>query len=162
MEHNIELSETIDLLIQHWEKQSISISPNSRSEITEFETSKNIKLPEDFVEFYLRVNGMEFPVEKDEEGFCFFSVQQIKTIRERFNIKWYQKYLAGVGTKNKILIFVDYMDSSWWYGVEIDSTRNDYTIGIIPDKEKFKPITKSLAEFLRLYMDDSEILYDYE
>jgi hypothetical protein len=58
MEHNIELSETIDLLIQHWEKQSISISPNSRSEITEFETSKNIKLPEDFVEFYLRVNGI--------------------------------------------------------------------------------------------------------
>ncbi len=110
-------------------------------------------LPADFIEFYHRANGIPYPQECDAEGFYFYQVESIRSAREEFGE-------TAPLTKRKIFIFSDYLVKCWWYGYEILDD-GSYTIGIIPTDYKFKVITNSLAEFLKLYMIDSEVLYDY-
>ena len=51
------------------------------------------------------------------------------------------------------------MNRSWWYGVKFSNFNEDYEIVIIAGSDKV--ITQSLAEFIRLYIKDAPVLYDY-
>jgi hypothetical protein len=53
------------------------------------------------------------------------------------------------------------MHSSWWYGIRME-TNDIYSIVIIPYYGAFKVITNTLSEFIKLYMDDADVLYDYK
>jgi hypothetical protein len=53
------------------------------------------------------------------------------------------------------------MHKSWWYAVKFSNGGDNYEIGIIPSIDKFKVITRSLSEFIRLYLSDSSALYEY-
>lgn len=152
----MEIMVQINRLIQHWQNQGIEIVPKSAEEIENFESMIHQLLPADFKFLYSRVNGMSsfFPNEIDNEGFLFYPLESILPSEQEF---------AGfaLAENHKLYVFAEYMHKSWWYGLEINQDGN-YTIGIIPDKLIFKPITDSLLEFLVLYIEDSPKLYDYE
>jgi len=145
----------INLLIGYWRKQSIDIIPKSISDIESLVTQNAILLPSDFKELYSKVNGMKnlYPNEMDEEGFLFYPIEAIISAKDEFEN-------SELINKDRVYIFAEYMHKSWWYGLEVISD-NKYTIGIIPDKNTFKPITNSLVEFMELYIDNSTKLYDY-
>ncbi|KMQ66237.1 hypothetical protein ACM46_01400 [Chryseobacterium angstadtii] len=149
------LKQRLTKLINFWKKQAIPVSSKSRQEIDEFQKNNNIHLPEDFVEFYSDLNGMEtlYPNETDEEGFLFYPLEAVIPISNKFKD-------SRLINKEHIFLFAEYMHKSWWYGVEVINA-NNYIIGIIPEKDFFKPITNSFADFIKLYMDDSPKLYDY-
>lgn len=152
----MEMTKLMNRIIKHWQDQGIEIIPKPLNEIEDFEALNQWSLPNDFKQFYSRVNGMSsyFPNEIDEEGFLFYPLESISP-------SW-QEFEGFALAKNKNLyVFAEYMHKSWWYGLEIKQDEN-YTIGIIPDKLIFKPITDSLLEFLVLYIEDSPKLYDYE
>ena len=112
-------------------------------------------LPNDFKELYLKANGMGtlYPNEIDDEGFLFYPIEFIISAEKEFEN-------SKLENRSKIFIFAEYMHKSWWYGYEI---KNDgsYAIGIIPDKNTFKPIVNSLSEFIEMYLDNSPRLYEY-
>lgn len=141
-------------LIKFWEEQNIVIRPQNKREFDEIQNLKLLKLPKDFIGFYLSVNGMEtlYPNEMDKEGFLFYPLEAITQVGDEFE--------NSNLTNKEIFIFAEYMHKSWWYGVEVKDDEN-YVIGIIPDSNSFKPITNSLSNFIDLYIDNSTKLYDY-
>jgi len=139
--------EVINKLISHWKKNDILYSTGVELKGTLVNT--DIILPTDFQELYKKVNGT---IDCDNEGFLFYRWQDLLTMGEKFS-------LAQNDDFYKVVIFIDYMQASWWYGVSIEG--NNYEIGIIANEKRFKPITNSLNTFIDLYIDDSEILYDY-
>jgi hypothetical protein len=145
----------LDELVQYWENQSIKISGLTKEKIKNIEKDKGITLPLDFVNFYRKVNGMEdlYPNWHDKEGFLFYPLEMVINYKEGVGFE----VSPSVGN---VLIFVDYLQKCWWYGVDVVS-ENEYTIGIIADGNTFKPITNSLFDFIRLYLLDSPVLYDY-
>lgn len=149
-------SETINRLIDFWQKQDILISKKTKEELDFIAQKNSLDLPDDFKKLYLSVNGMEslYPNEIDKEGFLFYPIEKILSPDSEF-----QK--SNIEDKERIYLFAEYMHKSWWYGVKISNNHN-YTIGIIPDKDTFKPITDSLKKFLELYLEDAPELYDYQ
>lgn len=152
----IEIKSAVVRLIEFWRAQQIVGSPATDEEIHKIQKQLNIKLPTDFEKFYLKINGMEtlYPNEIDKEGFLFYPLHAIVSATTEFEN-------AGAINKDNIFIFAEYMHKSWWYGFEIIN-EDEYIIGILPHENKFKSITNSLAEFIELYIEDSDVLYDYE
>ena len=143
--------ELINRLLDYWNKANVRSSELSINEKIHILIEKGISMPNDFKFFYLQLNGME---DEDEEGFRFYKIDEILTMGERFSLTPYN-------TLAKIIVFGDYLHSSWWYGFRI-LTGDRYEIGIIPFPQKFKVISTSLTEFLNLYLEDSPRLYDHE
>lgn len=152
----MKINSALTHLMDFWRIQQIASSSKANEEIDRIEQQLECKLPNDFRELYLRVNGMEtyYPNEIDQEGFNFYPLEGIISAKNEFEN-------AGLISKENIFIFAEYMQKSWWYGFK-PYNREEYVIGIIPHENKFKPITQSLAEFIELYIADSENLYDYE
>jgi len=153
-----DLKTNLEKLIKYWKCQVIDTAQCSEYQIEVYEKETRIKLPDDFREFYRMANGMSshFPNWMDEEGFLFYPIEKVESFNKVFKKRWWNK-----GKKN-ILVFAEYMNKSWWYGVELSDITNDYEIGIIPDGNSFKPITKSLSDFIQLYLENSPMLYEYE
>ncbi|RFS26269.1 SMI1/KNR4 family protein [Chitinophaga silvatica] len=152
------LIENIEKMIRHWNNQNIPINQLNPQRLLDFEKYRDIQLPHDFKEFYLRINGMEshFPNYTDSEGFLFYPLNYWISAENEFMLTEHSSSFS------KILIFADYMQKCWWYGVKLNDSDGTYEIGIIPYKEKFKVITDSLAEFIDYYLQDSAILYNYQ
>jgi SMI1-KNR4 cell-wall len=150
-----EISLIITQLIEFWQNQKIIILSKTKQEIDNIEKNSPVILPSDFRKLYERVNGMGnfYPNEIDEEGFLFYPIEGIISVNDEFKN-------SSLENNKTIFLFAEYMHKSWWYGFDV-SSNGDYVIGIIPEKNKFKPITNSLAEFIELYMEDSPLLYDY-
>lgn len=144
----------INRLLEFWEKQNISTQPKTKQEIDDI-NNNFLNFPSDFIEFYSKTNGMEilYPNEMDEEGFLFYPIEAVTPVIAEFDD-------SNLLNKEQILLFAEYMHKSWWYGIEMISGEQ-YVIGIISDKNSFKPITNSLAEFIELYLENSSKLYDY-
>jgi hypothetical protein len=138
-------------LLEYWKKRDSASSGLYTSEKINSLMEKGISLPSDFSSFYMQLNGMD---DEDEEGFRFYKIDEILTMGDMFS-------LSPCDTLAEIVVFGDYMQSSWWYGFRILAADN-YEIGIIPVPQKFKVISTSLTEFLNLYLKDSTKLYDYE
>jgi len=151
----MEIESAISLLIEHWKKQGIKISSVSKNEIEYVEKANNIQIPNDFKNFYSYVNGMEnlYPNEMDNEGFLFYPIEAISPIEAEF-------INSSIPNKNRIFIFSEYMQRSWWYGYEVLDDEH-YRIGIIPDAQSFVPITNKLPDFINLYLNDDSLLYEY-
>ncbi|PIF43382.1 SMI1/KNR4 family protein SUKH-1 [Chryseobacterium sp. 52] len=149
------LQDVITDLIVFWKKQNILICPTSEQKISEFQKNRYFKFPADFLEFYSKVDGMKtlYPNENDHEGFLFYPLDAVISVSNEFGD-------SALINKDQIFLFADYMHKSWWYGFELISADN-YVIGIFSDKNSFKPITNSLADFIEMYMKDSPKLYDY-
>ncbi|MEO5931179.1 MAG: hypothetical protein ABIR47_14700 [Candidatus Kapaibacterium sp.] len=100
-----------------------------------------------------------YPNYTDDEGFLFYPLEYLITMEEEFARN--PLYTVTV-TSETVILFAEYMNKSWWYGFKYNAEAGRYVIGIIPDKNRFKPIAGSLADFIRLYMVDAPDLYDYE
>lgn len=143
---------SIGALIEYWKKQKFKIIPISMEKITSLENEKGMIIPKDFVDLYTHVNGMRthYAYDMDKNGFFFYSIYQIVSFEEELG--------NPLGSEQEsIYIFAEYMHKSWWYAFE--TTKDSYTIGLVPHGKDFIPITNSLSEFINLYLDDSPRLY---
>ncbi|SHN37623.1 SMI1/KNR4 family protein [Mucilaginibacter sp. OK098] len=142
--------ELIRKLLNYWKRNNVSFEYVNPVEVNYMLNRTDITLPKDFQELYKNVNGT---ADCDHEGFLFYRQEDIITMGKKFSLDKNDEFY-------NVAIFIDYMQGSWWYGVNIEG--NSYEIGIIPHKRRFKPIANSLETFIDLYIEDSEILYDYD
>ena len=159
----INLKASIDMLLHHWKKQNIATRGNTESFIEAIEKKSQFRLPQDFREYYRCCNGMEnlYPNYTDDTGFLFYPLEQLVSCDVAFGVK---SNLHKLMQNKQCIIFIDYLQVSWYYGILTERTGdiNDYSIIIIPNEERYKIITNSFEEFIKLYLEDSPILYDHE
>lgn len=150
----IENLAVVESLVAYWKKQNIPVIQNSIEDIERTEAKKQISIPDDFKEFYSEVNGMGsfYPLKADSRGFLIYPLQALTPVKKIAEI-------APSKRNGSILIFAEYMEKTWWYGVQLNED-GDYTIGLVTRKGNFQPITNFLAEFVDLYLEDSSRLYD--
>lgn len=137
------------MLISYWQKENVRFESPVQLAAKYVSNDMYKFLPQEFKELYQNVNGTD---EYDNQGFLFYRQQNLITMGKKF-------FLDKDSELYGIIIFADYMHENWWYGIRI--TEQGYEIGIIPSGKRFKPITTSLEHFVNLYMEDSEMLYDY-
>lgn len=153
------ISENLVTAIQkvssYWESQGIKLEVVPPQAIVNTIQKNGLAVPDDFKHFYSVINGMPFwpgYSETDENCILFYELKQITTLEKDLN------KISCLPEKDNVYVFADYMTRSWWYGYRYINER-EYVIGIIPDHDTFTPITNSLEEFLQLYLEDSERLY---
>lgn len=152
----IEIENAAKQLLEFWRNQKILSPANTLDDILYFEFSRNMQLPDDFRSLFMMTNGMVnlFPNYFDNEGFLFYPLQELTTLKDEFDIN-------KSSAVEHCLIFAEFMHKSWWYAVKFSKFMENYEIGIIPSVDKFKVITRNLGEFIYLYMNDSPVLYEY-
>lgn len=152
----LDIENTGKQLVEFWQKQKILSPPNTWDDILHFEFSRSIQLPGDFRQLFLMTNGMVnlFPNYFDEEGYLFYPLEELTTLEEELDI-------SNDSTVECCLFFAEYMHKSWWYAVRFSKGSDDYEICIVTSADKIKVITRSLEEFIQLYMKDDSILYEY-
>jgi hypothetical protein len=148
-------------LVAHWNTEKISGKAKSFLEIERFEKDNKVKLPSEFREYFTIVNGMEnlYPNYSDSEGFLFYPLEHLKTYENELRSPLPKMY-GGVADPYCV-IFADYLQKSWWYGMVLEHASNSYSIVIIPSAGNYKILSNSFFEFLNMYIDDSAKLYDY-
>lgn len=144
----MEIIESVFNLKKHWGGNG-NVSVNSEEDIVKILSVNGIRLPHDFLFFFKHINGTS---DQDQEGFCFYGVENLIDMRRRFN-------LNENDPLGHVVIFADYMTESWWYGIKMD-VNGDYRIGIISTSTNFKSISNSFGEFAEMYLIDSHILYE--
>lgn len=159
----ITLKESLDMLLLHWKKQNIFASGKSVEYIEQMEKKNKIRLPQDLRQYYQCCNGMEalYPNFTDDAGFLFYPLEHLVSYDTEFGEK---TEFHKIVQNKQCIIFMNYLHKSWWYGIltEINENSEDYSIIIIPNQERYKIITNSFQEFIKLYLEDSPILYDHE
>ena len=147
-------------LISHWEASSISISIGvAEGQIREFEHRYHVVMPLDIREYFLQVDGMQMTLNdcKDKEGFSFWPLRRVKTVKEELN-RSAGKYTEAKGAES-FFVFADYLDWSWAYAIYLSddlSTRNKV---VLIGKGLPIEIADSFTDFVNLYLSDSPKLY---
>jgi hypothetical protein len=138
---------SVDKFISHTGNDGILNPPVIAEHLEAILRENNIILPNDFKAFYLAANGMN---DQDKEGFLFHSIEELIDVTKEFK-SW---------VDSDTFLFVDYLTRSWFYAVRLEG--DSYTIGIVPHANKFVPITHSLSEFIELYIQDDNVLYNWD
>jgi len=147
----------VDKLISYWESQKIRLTVGvNKDTIKNFEQTKGINLPKEFFEYLQVVNGMElmYPNYTDTNGFLFYPLENLIFFEDEF-CNFQDNLNPGLLGK-KCLIFANYLQRSWWYGITADNS-----IVIIPNASEYKIVANSFFEFLELYINDLDTIYDY-
>lgn len=146
-------------LIVHWRASGITITAgNSELQIREFERQNQVKLPSDFREYFLTLNGMKPGLYdgEDSEGFSFWELARVRTITEEY---------VRVGMENdypaseSFFIFADYLQWSWAYAIRLSLNLSESGSVILAGYEHPVIVAASFSEFVDLYLADSAKLY---
>ena len=134
-------------LFEHWGSNGIHCN-RKQKDIQNILVCADIKIPKDFELFYKLTDGT---LDQDSEGFQFYNIKDLIKIGKKFNSK---------NDLSDIILFADYMLESWWYGLK-QKNEYEYEIGIVATKDTFTPIAKSLDDFITMYIQDADKLYQY-
>ncbi|RBL92760.1 SMI1/KNR4 family protein [Chitinophaga flava] len=140
---------------EHWRATGVPIVEGATAAVIEkTEAYFDIRFSHELSDFYSSVNGLN---DEDDNGFAFYPLERWENYNEIF-----RGDPLGFFDQNKVcIIFIDYLQASWYYALLFERKTDKYTIGILPHGESFVPITDSLNDFLRLYLEDDPILYTY-
>ena len=149
----------IDRLKNYWSSHGLELASGADPDsLQEFERKNTTRLPDDFRNYLLAIDGMKpyIPNDCDKEGFSFWSIQRIKSIRqEKPDTIW----PAGLPAPSQCFIFADYLQWSWAYAIDLSTAAKNngaiFSVGVLkPNK-----ISDSFSEFIKLYLEDSNLLY---
>ena len=140
------MEKAADRLLTHWKRQGIELShPASEDEISRFEDTFNVRLPRDFREYLLTINGIE--ADAGEVGwFTFWPVRQIEEEAKKIRA---QEARTEDGSSH--FWFADYFIQSNLFGIHLS---NDPAMpNTIVDWSK-QVVAHSFSEFVDLYISD--------
>jgi hypothetical protein len=139
---------------QLWKSQDIRLRQGvSRDQVRSFEHQFSVFLPDDLVDYFRAVDGMN-PNEMDANGFLFLPLSSLNPLRES-----HPDY-ANFPDAGSYFVFADYLTGCWWYAVRLSSERTteNTVLGIGWDKPRL--VACSFTEFAELYFADHAQLYE--
>lgn len=147
----------------HWRSQGIALARASiESQIRDFESRYDVRLPLDFRDYFLCVNGMEtyWPNAQDQQGYSFWPLERIKAVPEEAGNHQYGDRWSRVPGAKSLFIFADYLDWSWAYAIRLGKDSLEKTsVFIIAKKETPIEVAASFSDFVELYLVDSPTIY---
>jgi hypothetical protein len=162
-EIDIEMNAVGEKIRAHWQASGMVLpSGNTEAGIKDFESRYNVRLPQDFRDYFLRVNGMEthWPNAQDKEGFTFWPLERANTVLEEAANHLHSDEWSSFSGAESLFIFADYLDWSWAYAIKLSSdTLSGNPVFIIGKKKTPIEVAGSFSEFVNLYLIDSPILY---
>lgn len=147
----------VDQLIAHWTAQQLALSEGvTEANIRSFESRYTVRLPGDVRDYFARVNGhvQRGGVDADREGFAFWPLERVEplpSVCAQFRVP-----IPLVESPEFYFVFADYLQWSWAYAINLGSTNSTV---IFVGATDGKVVAGSFADFVRLYVEDSEALY---
>lgn len=140
-------------LKEYWLGQKIKLNLGaSEIELRAFENKYNVHLPEDFRDYFSRVNGF-IDSEVDEDFITFLPLDEI----EPLSINWSQAPEA-----KSYFIFADYCISCYVYAIKLtkDSKFDNPIFVDFNDNKNPTQIADSFTQFARNYLtNDPKVLF---
>jgi SMI1 / KNR4 family (SUKH-1) len=124
------LDSWIQNAINYWKLDKIDLLPGADlKSISSLEKDVGVKLPTDFIDFYLTVNGFK-DLRVNSNMFCIWPIEKIR----KDYLVFHDKNFIG---------FCDYLMDSHWIGLHKISQ------GVFNDFDLEKPITGTFKEFIK-------------
>lgn len=147
--------DVVTQVIASWRAQGITLSKgNTHAELEYFERRYGVHLPEDLRLYFSSVDGMLDIAgsDCDSNGFRFWPLADVKPVT--VVCETYGVPLPEAQQLDKHFIFVDYMQWSWAYAIDLSSVaEGEHTI-IHVGTLQHKTVARSFTEFLKLYLKD--------
>ena len=139
---------------EYWKTQECVTlqAGNCQLLLDKFAAQYEIKLPPDFTDYLLTIDGMHLS-EMDKNGFCFLPLQAIQLTRS------YHIDTANFPDAESYFVFADYFQKSWWYAMRLTDERKTENTVLGIGWERPKYIASSFTEFIELYLVDQARLY---
>jgi hypothetical protein len=152
----------LERLLRYWDGQGLRLAevPASVQDILRFERESDLRLPADFRQYLLEVNGMNFrewPQFQDNDGFYFWPLEVIED--HRANLTPVQvHYLGGPGVAATRVVFADYFQWSWAFAVESGPAPARGAVWMVGAGDAPVRISDSFLGFVDVYISGSPIL----
>lgn len=142
-------------------KSMFSVTHATESEILIFEHKNNLHVPDDSSLFFKSLNGTNG--EYDEKYFHFYSLDEFKKIEDEFK-DWsgvapnYGNLTSTFKDHKTCFVFANHQSYLFSYCIRLYQNESDENEIYILCGDEFKVIANSFAEFLDLYIGNSEKL----
>ena len=142
-----------------WRERGLLSTNGGVSEATllAFEIKYSIKMPSEFSEYFMRVNGMTSigGDNVDEYGFSFLALSDVQPIT--LFSREMKREVDNKVDHNSTFVFVDYLQWCYAYAFETAPERKGiiYQLGA-----ETREVAPSLERFLELYIEDDDHLHN--
>jgi hypothetical protein len=147
-------------LINHWRSHNLAIAAgNSEQNVRHFEFRNGVILPPDLREYFLSVDGMVQAggQDCDPAGFSFWSLARVRNVVKECAEQSVD--IPDVQDQDKYFVFADYLQWSWAYAIHLGDRLSVPNPIIHVGAPAMQVVAGSFAEFVELYLQDSEKLY---
>jgi hypothetical protein len=142
-----DLAQTIEAVRVRWAASGLKLRPGvSMRHVADFERRHGVRLPADFVEYVLAVDGMEENT-ADAALFRFWPLAEISTAEQSLP---HSRGLSGCW------VFAD--QSLWAYGYALRLGGGTGDV-VVVGSERPIPVAASFGEFLSAYLRDDRSIY---
>lgn len=148
---------TVRKLADHWGQPLSSHRGASPAAIREFELSYGVKLPADMRDYFLQFDGTgaHSPLDQDAKGFSFWQLAQVRPVKDELMAR----RIPPMEGMEQFFVFADFLTWLWAYAIRLDAGTSARNPIVLIDGEKSVPIADSFSEFVDLYVQNSESLY---
>jgi len=147
-------------LIDRWAAQGLKIATGATDgEVVSFESQNAVVLPEDFRNYFLKVNGMvqDFENSCDRIGFAFWPLSLVTSVTKECAKR--SSPVPALKDPERYFVFADYLQWSWAYAIHLDANSPDTNQVIHVGTLRPKVIANSFTAFVNLYLQDARELY---
>jgi hypothetical protein len=148
-------------LREYWTAQGLKISSGaSEEDVVTFESRNGVVLPQDFRNYFLKINGMvqDFGSGCDRKGFAFCPLSMVKSVAKEC-AKHPTVPVHEEEEADRYFVFADYLQWCWAYAIHLDASSPGTNQVINVGTLRPKVVADSFTEFVNLYVRDARELY---
>ena len=154
----------LNQLTTRWSGEGVRVGAGTALiQIQQFERLHNVQLPDDFKAYVLLVNGMVpgRPHATDQRGFFFWPLTQMRSAYDELAANQTRESELPAEPLKDYLVFADYLHWSWAYALNVSTGSPSHgEILKVDEPTRFGGLTENFCEFLKLYLEDSPLLYE--
>lgn len=156
----------LERLRSKWLSENVTLtSPASDEEIAFFQSTNNMLLPFDLIEYFKILNGTQ--EQYDGSLFQFYSICQVKKVEDEYKdwlgIPDHKKITNTLTELEKYYVFTNYSFHLFSYVIKLYSESSIKNEVLVICGDEYKKIANSFSEFIELYLNDSiKLQFDKE
>lgn len=148
-------------LKKYWLKQGFLFTKIALiKDIYSFQGKNKCLLPEDLVEYFLKINGTN--EKHDINYFNFYSLDNFKSVKSLYHdytgIPNYSQLINTLPNSENYYVFADFQMSLFAYAIYINNNSDSHYVVALCGKE-YRIIADSFSDFIDLFLEDSDKLY---
>lgn len=145
-----------------WKESKLEVADLAKPEdVLSFQNRTNLVLPDDLQDYFKEINGTN--QEYDHNFFKFYSLTGFKSVKDELS-EWgglpdYRNIVNTMAFHSGCYVFSDYTCHLLTYCIRLYEEKSSHNEVYIIAGDQFKLIANSFSAFLKIYSENSEILY---